>query len=65
MGVNLLYRLRTYYINSIFSSNNYYKGSNSNRRRCSLGGDSPEYIWNQGVTITHGRPEYGGVWQQC
>jgi len=59
--VNPLYRLRTYCINSIFSSNDYYRGSNSSRRRYSSGGDSPKYVRNQGVAIARGRPEYGGV----
>jgi len=46
VGVNLLYRLRTYYINGIFSSNDYCRGSNFSRRRCSLEGDSPKYVRN-------------------
>jgi len=44
--VILLYRLRTYCINGIFSSNDYCKGSNFSRRRYSLGGGSPKYIRN-------------------
>jgi len=44
--VNLLYRLRTYCTDGIFSSNGYYRGSNFSRRRCSLGGGSPEYVCN-------------------
>ena len=44
--VNLLYRLRTYYIDGIFSSNDYYRGLNFSRYRCSLGGGSPEYVCN-------------------
>ena len=44
--VNLLYRLRTYYTDGIFSSNNYYKGSNFNRYRCFSGGGSPKYVCN-------------------
>jgi len=46
VGVNLLYRLRTYYIDGIFSSNDYYRGLNFSRYKCSLGGGSPEYVWN-------------------
>ena len=46
VGVNPLYKLHTYYINGIFSSNNYYRRSNFNRRKCSLGGGSPKYVQN-------------------
>ena len=44
--VNLLYRLRTYYTNSIFSSNDYYKELNFSKRRCSSRGGSPKYVRN-------------------